>query len=59
MHASDAAVLFAAHDEDKGVKDGDVDGGGGDELDVDELDSRGGLLVGEDEDVIPVRFLLL
>jgi len=59
MHASDAAALFAARDEDEAIEDGDADGGGGDELDIDELDSRGGSPVGKDEDTIAVRFLLL
>ena len=42
MHASDAAALFATpRNEDEDIGD-DVDGGGQDELDVDQWDSRGG-----------------
>jgi len=58
MHASDAATLFASQgNEDEDFGEGDLEGV--DELDVDNPDSRGGSLVGEDEDVIPLRFLLL
>jgi hypothetical protein len=61
MHASDAAALFFAADEDEEIEDG-IDGGGGasgDEQDVDGWDSRGGSPVDEgDQDAIPVRYLL-
>jgi hypothetical protein len=58
MHASDAAALFAAPgDEGEDIED---DIGGGDKLDVDGRDSRGGSPVDEgDQDAIPVRYLLL
>ena len=59
MHASDAAALFFAADEDEGVEDDDsMYEGGGDEQD--EWDSRGGSPVDEgdqDTDTISVRYL--
>jgi hypothetical protein len=61
MHASDAADLFFAADEDEeeDIYGGDgPDGGLGDEQDVDGWDSRGGSPIDEgDQDAIPVRFL--
>ena len=62
MHASDAAALFCAADEDEEIED-DVDEGlrgGGDKQDVDGWDSRGGSPVDEeDQDTIPVSLLFL
>ena len=58
MHASDAAALFAAPgDEDEDIEDDIAGGRGGDELDVDGWDSRGGSPVDEgDPDAILVRY---
>jgi hypothetical protein len=58
MHASEAANLFLAADEDELEElEYDLDAGGGDEQDVDMWDSRGGSPVDEDE--ISVSYIYL
>ena len=59
MHASDAATLFFAADEDDEIEDDIDEGGGGDAQDIDWCDSRGGSPVDEgDQDIPPVRYFL-
>jgi hypothetical protein len=58
-HASDAAALFTAEEDEEIEFDIDGEGGERDEQNVNEWDSRGGSPVDEgDLDAIPVRYLL-